>query len=104
MLIVNTTYQVAETCENTWKNWVKTVYIQAVTKTGQLVNPRLYRLLVEEEPGTKHYALQFEVADTATLEDWFECEGKPLQQCMGSEFSDQVLGFTTLMENLPLEA
>ncbi len=99
MLIVNTTYHVAEASETSWKTWVKTVYIPAVTKSAQLVNPRLFRLMVEEEPGTKHYALQFEVADLSTLEAWFECDGKQLQQCMGKEFSEKVLGFTTLMED-----
>ncbi len=102
MLIINTTYQVAEACEASWKKWVKAVYIPAVTKSSQLTNPRFFRLLVEEEPDTKHYALQFEVADTTTLEAWFECDGKALQHSMGAEFSDQVLGFTTLMENQPL--
>jgi hypothetical protein len=102
MLIVNTTYQVTDTSEASWKTWVKTVYIPAVTKSAELINPRLFRLLVEEEPGTKHYALQFEVADAATLEAWFECDGKALQHSMGTEFSDQVLGFTTLMEDQPV--
>lgn len=102
MLIVNTTYQVAEASEAAWKNWVKTVYIPAVTKSAILLNPRLARLLVEEEPDTKHYALQFEVADIQTLEVWFETEGKSLQHSMGAVFSDQVLGFTTLMEDQPL--
>jgi Domain of unknown function (DUF4286) len=102
MLIVNTTYQVAEASEASWKSWVKTVYIPAVTKSAQLINPRLFRLLVEEEPGIKHYALQFEVANDTTLEAWFESDGKALQHSMGAEFSDQVLGFTTIMENQPI--
>lgn len=102
MLIVNTTYQVAETSEISWITWVKTTYIPAVTKSAQLVNPRLFRLLVDEEPGTKHYALQFEVADATILEAWFECDGKALQHSMGAAFSDQVLGFTTLMEDQTL--
>lgn len=103
MLIINTTYHVSEACEADWKNWVKTIYIPAVTKSAQLVSPRLFRLMVEEEPGTKHYALQFEVADTTTLEAWFESDGKALQHSMGAEFSDRVLGFTTLMEDQPIQ-
>jgi len=103
MLIVNTTYHVAESCATAWLTWVRTTYTPAVSQTGQLVNPRLYRLLVENEPGTIHYALQFEVSDLSTLETWFETVGKKLQDTMTHAFHQDVLGFTTLMENQPLD-
>lgn len=103
MLLVNTTYHVAANSETEWTEWVKTTYIPAVTQTAMLVNPTLFRLLVDEEPDTKHYALQFEVADLDTLEAWFESTGKTLQHSMGQVFKEEVLGFTTLMEEQPLE-
>ena len=102
MVLVKTTYQVAAPCESNWTEWLKTTYIPAVTHSGLLVNPKLFRLLVEEEPETKHYALQFAVADLETLEAWFEATGKTLQHSMGQVFKEEVLGFTTLMEQQPL--
>jgi hypothetical protein len=100
MLIVNTTYQVAEACESDWKRWVLEEYAPEVTKTGMLVNPRFLRLLVENEEGFTSYALQFEVLDLETLEKWFSAYGTALQQTMGTRFNENVLGFTTLMETL----
>jgi hypothetical protein len=103
MLIVNTTYQVSESREKAWKKWVKSEYIPEVTKTGMLVNPHFYHLLVEKEPGTESYALQFEVKDFDTLEQWFQKYGTEMQKTMSDQFQEQVLGFTTLMETEDLQ-
>jgi hypothetical protein len=98
MLIVNTTYQVSKLKEEDWKKWVKSEYIPDVTKTGLLIHPHFYSLLVETEPDTKSYALQFEVKDLDTLEEWFQKYGTEMQKTMSDQFQEQVLGFTTLME------
>ncbi|MDP4278896.1 MAG: DUF4286 family protein [Bacteroidota bacterium] len=100
MLIVNTTFHVAESCEEAWKKWVREAYIPEVVKTNLLINPTLFHLLVENEPGTNSYALQFEVADLSTLQEWFDNYGVTMQQSMSKRFNEDVLGFTTLMERL----
>lgn len=100
MLIVNTTYHVTEDSQKDWIFWVKNEYIPEVTKTEMLVNPRLFRLLVEDEPGNLGYALQFEVKDLDTLEDWFLRYGSELQTTLSKRFQDKILGFTTMMESV----
>lgn len=100
MLIVNTTYQVSEDCRKDWIKWVKADYIPEVTKTNLLVNPRFYKLLVENEPGNVSYALQFEVKNFDTLENWFQRYGSVLQKTMSDQFQEKVLGFTTMMETV----
>lgn len=100
MLIVNTTYQVSEDCQNEWIFWVKHEYIPEVTKTAMLVNPRFFRLLVENEPGNESYALQFEVEDVDTLENWFLRYGTEMQTTMSNRFQEKVMGFTTMMETI----
>ena len=100
MLIVNTTYHVSEDCQKDWIFWVKNEYIPEVTKTNMLVNPRFFRLLVEDEPGTVSYALQFEVENLDTLENWFQRYGTEMQQTMSNRFQEKVMGFTTMMETV----
>ncbi len=100
MLIVNTTYQVSEDCHKDWLFWVKNEYIPEVTKTDMLVNPRFFRLLVETEPGNVSYALQFEVTDVDTLENWFQRYGTEMQATMSNRFQEKVMGFTTMMETV----
>jgi len=100
MLIVNTTYQVSEDCQQDWINWVKAEYIPEVTKTDLMVYPRFFRLLVETEPGNVSYALQFEVKDLDTLENWFQRYGTEMQTTMSNRFQEKVMGFTTMMETV----
>jgi hypothetical protein len=98
MLIVNTTYNVSENCRKDWLIWIHSDYIPEVIRTGFLVNPRFYRLLIENEPGTESYALQFEVKNQETLDGWFQKYGMNIQETMSHRFHENVLGFTTLME------
>ena len=65
-----------------------------------LVNPRFFRLLVEDEPGTVSFALQFEVENLDTLENWFQRYGTEMQQTMSNRFQEKVMGFTTMMETV----
>jgi len=100
MLIVNTTYHVSEDSQKDWIKWVKAEYIPEVTKTNLMVRPRFFRLLVEDEPGTVSYALQFEVKDLDTLENWFQRYGTEMQATMSQQFQEKVMGFTTMMETV----
>lgn len=75
-------------------------YIPDVISTNLLFNPTLFHLLVENEPGTNSYALQFEVANLSTLQEWFDHYGVTMQQSLNNRFNEDVLGFTTLMERL----
>lgn len=99
MLIINTTYNVSQTCEEDWKNWVRMEYIPIVIAPGILVKPHFFRLLIENEPGSQSYALQFEVENLDQLERWFQEYGTDLQKNMSDLFQEKVLGFTTLMES-----
>ena len=65
-----------------------------------LVHPRFFHLLVEDEPGTVSYALQFEVENLDTLENWFQRYGIEMQQTMSNRFQEKVMGFTTMMETV----
>lgn len=100
MLIVNTTYHVSEEIQTDWIFWVKNEYIPEVTKTNLMTHARFFRLLIEDEPGNVSYALQFEVKDLDTLENWFQKYGTEMQSTMSNRFQEKVMGFTTMMETV----
>jgi Domain of unknown function (DUF4286) len=103
MLIINTTYQVSESCEKEWKEWVCTEYIPEVIAPGLLIQPRFHRLLIENESGNQSYSLQFQVQDLETLEDWFQNHGSKMQKNLSDRFQEKILGFTTVMEVIEFE-
>ncbi len=102
MIIINTTYQVAVNLEEDWIGWIRNIYIPAVTKSGMLAEPRLYKLFTEQEDGAVSYALQFEVESFDILESWSEKYGDSLRTSLSDKYQDKILGFTTLMEKLDL--
>lgn len=102
MLIINTTFQVSESCEEEWTRWVRTKYIPEVIAPGLLVEPRFYKLLIENEAGNQSYAIQFQVKDLDTLDSWFKKYGEKLQTVLNERFQEKVLSFSTVMENLEL--
>ena len=103
MLIVNTTYHVSETIEEEWKEWVCKEYVPLVIAPDILVRPRFHRLLVENEPGSQSYALQFEVKDLNTLESWFQNHAEKMKRTQSEKFQEKVLGFTTVMEVIDIK-
>ncbi|MCC8188405.1 MAG: DUF4286 family protein [Bacteroides sp.] len=98
MLIYNTTYHVEAGLDRNFLIWMRECYIPEVEKQGMLHTPRLARLLSHQEEGNVSYALQWEVADSATLHRWHREQGVKLQEEMTGIFKDKVVGFPTLME------
>lgn len=84
--------------------FLKTDYIPNACGSGFLLRPRLSRILLQEEdPSGESYSLQFEVKNTDVLAYWMEKEGQHIQQRLLHKFGEKVVGFTTLMEHIPLE-
>jgi hypothetical protein len=102
MLIINTTFNVSESCEEEWIQWARSEYIPEVIAPGLLVEPRFCRLLIENEADSQSYAIQFEVKDLDTLDTWFKEYGAKIQTVLNERFQEKVLSFTTVMENMEL--
>ena len=103
MLIINTTFQVSKSCEEEWTKWVRSKFIPEVITSGLLTEPRLCRLLIENEPDSESFAVQFQVRDIVTLDFWFQLYGVKMQTDLKDLFQEKVLSFTTVMENIGLE-
>lgn len=97
MIVINTTYQIDCDIESAFKGWLKVEYIPKVMRSGELHSPVLMKILTEEADGVG-YCLQFQVADTDTLNDWFNKEGARLSELSAQRFGQKVLAFTTLLE------
>jgi hypothetical protein len=103
MLIINTTFQVSKSCEEEWTKWVRAKYIPEVIASGLLTEPRFCRLIIENEPDSESFAVQFQVKDIDTLDFWFQKYGVKIQTDLKDLFQEKVLSFTTVMENIELE-
>lgn len=78
--------------------WAKQSYIPQVEADGALGDGRLLRILNHHDQESECFSLQFSVADSATLHQWFVRQGKKLTDELVKLFDGRVVGFSTLME------
>ncbi len=103
MLVFYTTFHLSEKFYDEGLKYLRTVYIPAAIRSGQLSSPRLQRVLGEVE-GAEGISLsvQFSVSDEDTLHDWLADEGTVLHQALIAKFGHEMAGFSTLLEELDL--
>ncbi|MDR1120300.1 MAG: DUF4286 family protein [Dysgonamonadaceae bacterium] len=104
MIIYNITFHIEEQIVNEYLNFLKKEYIPAATKSRALEHPRLCKILAQTNDACLSYSLQFQVENADVLDNWHQHTGNELQAEIIQRFADKVLGFTTLLEVLPLEA
>lgn len=98
MLIYNTTYHVLTADVRNFLIYVQEVLIPAVEASGCLKNACLTRILSHHEDDSECFSLQFEVADSATLHQWYAREGARLNADLLKTFKEEIVGIPTLME------
>lgn len=102
MIIFNTTYCMDASVHEAGLKWLVDNLIPQATKSGEIHTPQLSRIYAQEGD-TVNYALQFRVASIEVLQSWYELRGDQLQQNMTDEFGEQILSFTTIMEEVSLQ-
>ena len=99
MIIYNITFHIADGVRDECVRFLKTDYIPFVLRDGVLTKPQLCRVLAQSEEGSS-YALQFQVDNMELLNDWWKKNGEKLSSLIVERFSDEVVGFTTLLEHI----
>ncbi len=103
MIIYNTTYTVANADARNFIIWVHEAYIPKAQEGGILRNARLMQILTHKDPETECFSLQFEVESTALLQKWYAQNGKALVDDLLQTFGENVVGFSTLMNDVTLD-
>ena len=101
MIIFNTTYCLDQSVLQSGLLWLKENYIPKALASGQIHTPRLSKILSNETEGA-NYSLQFMVESIDILEIWYQSTGDDLSQEMNQRFGEKMLGFSTLLEEVPL--
>lgn len=102
MLIYNTTYHCDKGCYEEFKQWICTYYIPMATRHKGVSNPRVARIMAQEENEGVSLSVQFLTPSLDTLSAWYEACGASLVATLEQKFTQQVAGFSTLMEEIEL--
>lgn len=97
MIVYNTTYRVDAGADAQFLSWVRESLIPGAVRSGELTEPRLYRVETDDEGEGRSYSLQFTVKSREILQRWYEEEGVRSSEEMTARFGNSVLGFVTLL-------
>ncbi|MFZ4455892.1 MAG: DUF4286 family protein [Bacteroidales bacterium] len=103
MIIFNTTYCIDSTIHDECLMWLKEELIPIAIHSGEVYLSTLARIYSQEDGDNGvNYSLQFKVENVDVLQEWFETTGDMLHSALTRRFGEQVLTFTTLMEEVEL--
>jgi hypothetical protein len=97
MYLYNVTVNIDDSAHAEWKNWMLETHIPEVLATGQFVDCRFTRVLVEEESGTT-YSIQYRFEALEDFQLYQELYAPALRQQSDAKFGSQQVAFRTLLE------
>jgi len=100
MILYNVTVKIDPSIESDWVEWMKTVHIPDVMKTGLFKEYKLCRLLYLEETDGVTFAVQYLCKNMETLERYQKEFAKELQRDHTERYKNKYVAFRTLMEVL----
>lgn len=101
MIILNTTFIVADNLTDSFTEWARKVYIPAMESSGVFASaPCMARVLTQVEPGATSIALQARAESLEEATRWHDDTAALLRDDLLVRFNRQVLFFTTYMEIL----
>ena len=103
MLIYNITFHIDDSIHRKAIDFIKNEYIPKALKSGILFNPRLCKIHAAHDDSGWSYSVQFYVKNQSLLNEWWSMEGEKLQNEITRHFSNKMLGFTTLLEEIDID-
>jgi len=99
MIVFNTTYLVSFEVHDIWLQWISFRHIPTMLDTSFFKEPRLFKVLVDEEHGIT-YSLQFSSPDMAAIQMWQEKHQSEMESDLRETFGESVMFFSTLLEEI----
>ncbi len=100
MLIINTTFFVVDAQLDFFLQWINEKYVPRMKNLEHFSTHRLCKILSQPEPGTCSFSLQFELTDPKAYRQWENIHQRELQQELKLIFGENVLSFSTLLEQM----
>ena len=103
MIIFHTTFHLSNEVYLKGIDYLKSTYIPDAVRSGKLHSPRLMRVSNEDDDVNGiSLSVQFSVADMDIFNEWVNKEGVLLQKAIVERFSDEIVGFSTFLEEIDL--
>lgn len=100
MILLNTTFIVADNSLAEFYSWARDIYLPALRKARIFSEPLMAKVLACVEPQTTSIAIQAQAPELSEATRWHDETASLLKDDLQARFSGQVLFFTTYMEIL----
>lgn len=97
MIIYNITNNIENDVREEWLQWMKTVHIPDVMRTGYFIENMICKVLVNEEQGTT-YSVQYTCNSIQDYEEYKQLHAPRLQKEVANKFGNKLVAFRTLLE------
>ena len=104
MIIFNTTFQVDKSIIPQSIDYLKKEYIQKAVKSGVLQDDHVLKELQENESEGSNFSVKLTVKEIPTTNKWLKEEGNASNQALVQHFGPLIAGFSTLLEEIALDA
>lgn len=98
MIIYNITINIEDSVHEEWLEWMKTVHIPDVMKTGMFTDSRILRVLVEESLGGQTYSVQYTCDSLEKYQQYEDDFSSALRSDFNNRYKDKFVAFRTLLE------
>ena len=97
MIVYNVTCNVAPEVENEWLEWVD-LQLNNISKSEKTIGTSILKLNTNSPTEEAVYALQYQITDHNTLENFLNNEDKTLKDRIKMDFGEAVLHFSSQLE------
>ena len=99
-IIYSVTVNVDDSVEQDWVDWMKSVHIPDVMNTGQFLEHKFCKVLVDMPDGGTNYSIQYVCESMETLQDYQANHAPALQKEHIDRYGEKCIAFRTLLEEL----
>lgn len=98
MILYNVTVKIDTKVHEEWLQWMQTVHIIDVLRTGLFLDAQISRVLGQDESEGITYAIQYSCKDMATLQKYSTTYAPKLQVEHTERYKGKFVAFRTLLE------
>lgn len=98
MIVYNITYMISHQVHDEWLTWMKETHMPEMMSTGLFERNQMLRILEVDETEGLSFAVQFFVSNLDNYNSYITNHATALRLKGTQKWSNQVLGFRTLME------
>lgn len=98
MYLYNVTVNVEKEMEEEWLDWMKSVHIPDVLRTGMFVENKIFKIMHDSEDGSFNYSVQYFAESMEQIMNYQQNFAPMLQAETQKKYGDRLVIFRTLLK------